>query len=247
MPKRLSFQLYGARNNPLADTLSMLARIGYREVEGFGGCYGDPKALRAMLDANGLAMPTGHFGIEMLESERSRVLEIARLLGMRHLYAPYIAAEQRPKTAAGWRKLGKRLAVIGAWARAEGYGFGWHNHDFEFARLPDGTVPLDAMFEAAPLIDWEIDVAWVARAKVNPLPWIRKYAGRITAAHVKDIAPRGKALDEDGWTDVGAGTMDWRRLFIALRQTRALHYVVEHDNPKDVERFARRSFGFASR
>jgi sugar phosphate isomerase/epimerase len=246
MPQRLSFQLYSARNFPLTETIALLANIGYREVEGFGGVYGDPGALRALLDAHGLTMPSGHFGPDMLENERTRVLDIARTLGMRHLYAPYLPAEERPKTAAGWRRFGKRLAALGDWARGEGYGFGWHNHDFEFVKLASGERPIDLIFAAAPLLDWEIDVAWVARAGLNPVPWIRKHAGRITSAHVKDVAPRGANAREDGWADLGKGTLDWKACFAALRKTRVLHYALEHDNPGDLERFAKRSFAYAT-
>jgi sugar phosphate isomerase/epimerase len=247
MPKRLSFQLYSARNFPLAETIALLAKIGYREVEGFGGVYDDPQRLRGLLDSHGIAMPTGHFGPDMLDNEPARVLEIAHILGIRHIYAPYLPAEERPKTAAGWRKFGKRLAAMGEWARGEGFGFGWHNHDFEFVKLASGERPIDLIFAAAPLLDWEIDVAWVARSGANPLPWIRKYASRITTAHVKDVAPRGRNAGEDGWADVGKGTLDWKACFAALRQTRVLHYALEHDNPSDLERFARRSFAYVTK
>jgi sugar phosphate isomerase/epimerase len=245
MPRRLSLQLYSVRNaRSLKDTLRLIAETGYREVEGYGGVYSEPKALAQMLGRTGLAMPTGHFGLGMLENERTRVTEIARTLGMRQIFAPYLAEEERPRSAAGWRKLGKRLAVIGEWLRGEGLGFGWHNHDFEFIKLPGGEIPMELMLEAAPLIDWECDVAWVARARANPLAWIRRYGQRITAVHVKDIAPKGQCLDEDGWADVGQGVLDWPKLFDALRNTRALHYVMEHDNPSDIARFARRSYSF---
>lgn len=64
MPKRLSFQLYCARKfPPLENTLALLAETGYREVEGYGGVYDDAKTLRKMLDANGLSMRSGHFGV----------------------------------------------------------------------------------------------------------------------------------------------------------------------------------------
>jgi sugar phosphate isomerase/epimerase len=245
MPKRLSFQLYSARKFPLAETLALLARIGYQEVEGYGGVYDDPTAMRAALEQTGLTMPSGHFSLDMLESEKAKVVAIASALGMRHLYCPYVAAEERPKTAAGWRKFGKRLAAAGAWARSEGYGFGWHNHDFEFARLPDGSVALEVLFEAAPMIDWECDVAWIARAGVSPVKWIKAYADRITAVHVKDIAPKGKNVEEDGWVDVGEGTLGWQQLFGILSNSRALHFIVEHDNPGNLERFAKRSFANA--
>ena len=248
MPKRLSFQLYTARKfPPLKDTLALLAKTGYREVEGFGGVYDNPAALRRQLDKHGLTMPTGHFGIEMLESERPKVLEIASTLGVRHIYAPYIAAELRPKTAAGFKKLGKRLASIGQWVRGEGYAFGWHNHDFEYVKLVSGEYPHDILFDAAPMMDWECDVAWVARAKTNPIAWIKRYADRITSVHVKDIAPVGKNLDEDGWADLGKGTVNWPAIFAALKNSRTLHYVVEHDNPNNLERFVTRSFNYVSK
>ena len=248
MPSRLSFQLYSARNfPPLKDTLALLAATGYREVEGYGGVYDNPPALRRLLDRHGLAMPSGHFGLDLLENERATVLDIARTLGIRQIFAPWLDAKERPRSAAGYRRFGKRLARIGQWVRSEGLGFGWHNHDFEFAKLPGGEIPLDLIFDAAPMIDWECDVAWVARAGVNPIPWIRKHGSRITAAHVKDIAPRGQGLDEDGWCDVGSGTVKWPAIIAALAGTRCMQLVMEHDNPRDLARFARRSFGYVSK
>lgn len=248
MPKRLSFQLYSARNfPPLEDTLAMLARIGYREAEGFGGVYDKPEALKKLLDENGLAMPTGHFGIDMLDNERPRVLEIARVLGLRQIYAPHLAPDQRPETASGWKSFGNRLAGIGQWVRSEGYGFGWHNHDFEFIRLSTGEAPLEIMFDAAPMMDWECDAAWVERAGANPVTWIKRYADRITSVHVKDIAPKGECADEDGWADPGQGTVNWTACFAALKNSRVLHYIVEHDNPNNLERFASRAFDYVSK
>ena len=248
MPKRLSFQLYSARKfPPLKDTLALLAKSGYREVEGYGGVYDKPAALRRLLDKNGLTMPTGHFSIDMLEAERPRVLDIASALGVHHIYAPYVMPDKRPKSAAGYKKLGKRLAAIGEWVGGEGYAFGWHNHDFEFIKLPTGETPHEIMFDAAPMMDWECDVAWVARAKANPVTWIKRYAERITAVHVKDIAPKGESLDEDGWADPGQGTVNWAACFAALKTSRTLHYIMEHDNPNNLERFAKRSFAYVSK
>ena len=245
MPKRLSFQLYSARNfSPLKDTLAQLAKTGYREVEGYDGLYDKPETLRRLLDKSGISMPTGHFGLGLLEGERARVRKIAATLGMRHIYAPYLMPDERPKTAAGYRKLGKRLAAIGEWVRGEGDGFGWHNHDFEFTRLPSGETPHEIIFEAAPMLDWECDVAWIARAKANPVAWVKRYADRITAVHVKDIAPKGECLDEDGWTDVGQGTVNWPAVMAALKRSRVMHFIMEHDNPSNLQRFARRSFAY---
>ena len=257
MPKRISFQLYSARNfQPWEPVLEHLVACGYKEVEGFGGAYGttgafydEPEKFRDLLDKHGLTMPTGHFfPIDMFEKEKKRVLHIAKSLGMRNLYFPYILPDMQPKTGAGWKAWGKRLGEVGKWMHEEGYGFGWHNHDFEFKKLKDGSMPIDRIFEGGPMLDWECDLAWVAHAKHNPVKWLKIYGERITSVHVKDNAPKGENLDQHGQADVGKGTLKWPEIFKAIREhTRCTSYVVEHDNPKDFKSFAKNSFNFLSK
>ena len=103
---------------------------------------------------------------------------------------------------------------------------------------------MDMILEGGPDLDVELDVAWVARGGQDPLVWIEKLADRIVAAHVKDIAPEGENTDEDGWADVGHGTMDWPALMAALKKVDCKLFVLEHDNPNDDARFARRSIDF---
>lgn len=238
-----SFQLYSARNfTPWDRVFENLATLGYREVEGYGALYADPSATRGLLDRNGLSMPTGHFSLDALEQDFDATVQAAKTLGVNSIYCPYITTDQRPPDAAGWLAFGKRLAEIGARVNAAGFGFGWHNHDFEFKALADGSLPMQLILDAAPGVDWEMDVAWVVRGGADPLAWIDRQGARITAAHVKDIALSGENADEDGWADVGQGVVDWRALLKALKEkTRATHFVVEHDNPSDLDRFAGRS------
>jgi sugar phosphate isomerase/epimerase len=249
MPKRVSFQLYSARKfGAWEPIIEHLVKCGYSEVEGFGGIYDEPEKLRELLDKNGLSMPTGHFfPLDMFEKEKKRVLKIAKTLGMRSLYCPFIPPDKRPKNGAGWKAWGKRLGEVGKWMRDEGYGFGWHNHDFEFIKLKDGSMPHERIFEGGPMLDWECDIAWVAFARQNPVKWIKAYGDRITAVHIKDNAPKGENLDQHGQTDVGSGIIDWKPIFAALKNTRCMNYIVEHDDPKDFKSFAKRSFDFISK
>jgi sugar phosphate isomerase/epimerase len=235
----ISYQLYCSRNfSPMADTLSMLADAGYTEVEGFGGLYGDPAGLRALLDARDLAMTSGHFGLSQLEGDPKGMLAAAQTLGMTRVYCPYVMAEDRPTDAAGWRAFAARVHAAGAPFRDAGLTYGWHNHDFELKDL-GGTTPLDIMAEAGLML--ELDLAWVRVAGADPVAWLRKYAGRISSVHIKDRAADGQNRDEDGWADVGHGVTDWGPIRAALAETGVTHWVIEHDNPKDHARFARRS------
>ncbi len=244
-----TYQLYSSRNfGPLANTLKMLAEVGYKDTEGFGGLYSDDATLATLaegLKANGLTMSTGHFGLPMIEQTPDFVIKVARAVGMTKVYCPHLMPADRPTDSAGWRALGARLQKAGAPIVAAGLGFGWHNHDFEFAGLADGKVPMFEMLAGGPDLEWEMDVAWVVRGGGNPLAWIEAFKGRITSAHVKDIAPKGENLAEDGWADVGHGTVDWTAISAALKAAGVKYYVMEHDNPADDRRFATRSLAAA--
>lgn len=244
-----SYQLYSSRNfPPLSDTLKMLGELGYKQVEGYGGLYANLDALqelKADLKANGLHMVSGHFGLDMVRDESARVLEIAKELDMKCIFVPAVPEDERVKDAAGWRAFGKELAAAGAPYWAAGLTFGWHNHAFEFAVTETGEMPLDLILEADDRLALEFDVAWGVKGEQDPIAWIEKYSARIVAAHVKDIAAEGECVDEDGWADVGHGTMDWVGIMAALQKTKANLFVMEHDNPNDAARFAKRSIAAA--
>lgn len=237
-----SFQLYSARNfPPLEDVLARLAKLGYRQVEGFGGLYADVDGLAAALRRSGLSMPTGHFGLSQL-LDTDTASKTAETLGMRYLYCPAIPKEDRGQSDDKWVALGETLARLGETFRSRGFGFGWHNHDFEFRPTETGKLPMDLLLQHAPHNEWEMDVAWVVKGGHDPIEWMKAHGRHINAIHVKDIAPAGEAADEDGWADVGQGTLDWQALAEAAKAyTNVQYWVMEHDNPSDVGRFAERS------
>jgi sugar phosphate isomerase/epimerase len=240
MTRDLSFQLYSARNFPLDEVLATIAGLGYAQVEGFGGVFGDVPALKEKLTANGLTMPTAHVGLDELEKP-DVTLKLAEELGLEAVICPWLHPGQRPADAAGWRRFGERLARLAEPYQQAGLTFGYHNHDFEFASF-DGRYAMDILLEAAPNIGVEADVAWIARGGADPAPWLAANGDRIFAIHIKDIAAAGENVDEDGWADVGHGILPWQDLFKVIEdKVDARYFVAEHDNPKDIARFARRS------
>ncbi|WP_181704978.1 sugar phosphate isomerase/epimerase family protein [Chthonobacter rhizosphaerae] len=242
----LSFQLYSSRNfPPLGDQLRTLRALGYTNVEPYGGLYADLPALKAALDDTGLAAESGHMALDRLRTDLPGAVAIARALGMRTLVAPYLDAASRPADAAGWRALAAELGRIGRALRAEGLAFAWHNHDFEFVALPDGSLPIDHIL-AEPDVELELDLAWVHRAGASPRDWLARTRGRLAAVHVKDVAPAGEKADEDGWADVGAGVLDWPTLWGEAVAAGPRLMIVEHDNPSDFARFARASAAFVA-
>jgi sugar phosphate isomerase/epimerase len=237
----IAYQLYSSRNHPLDETLAMLAELGLEEVEGFGALVEQPESTRAALDRHGLTMPTAHVSLALIESDPERVIDAARVLGLEAVIVPGLAQAERPTDRAGCQAFAKRLATAGAPIRAAGLGFAWHNHDFEFTPTADGCLPIDEI-AAAEGVDLELDLAWIHVAGEDPAEWVRKFPGRIIAAHLKDRAEPGENEDEDGWADLGFGEVDYTHILPALNDADVERWVLEHDNPSDHERFATRSF-----
>ncbi len=237
----MSFQLFSTRNFALADTLALLSQNGFDAVEGYGPLYEDANALRAQIDQAGLSMPTGHFGLDQVESDPQGVLNTAKVMGIDTVVVPFLMPEDRPTHSEGWRAFAARLEAAAQPIMAAGLKFGWHNHDFEMKPTAEGDVPLQLIAEGAPSIGIELDLAWVAVGGEDPVRWIETFAPRLLAVHIKDRAPAGENADEDGWADVGHGVMDWGRIKAALDTAGVERYVIEHDNPKDQARFISRS------
>jgi sugar phosphate isomerase/epimerase len=234
----LSLQLYSARKFPPLDAqCATLMDCGCAFVETFGPLHDDPTATRHLFDRHRLTAKSAHFSLDMTENDAERTAEIASELSVEIIVVPYLPPEARPITIEQWKALGSRLAKISEGFTAKGFRFAWHNHDFEFRPLPDGSTPIEHVLGDGLL--WEADIAWIVRGDADPVHWIDRYRGRIPLVHVKDIAPTGEKLDEDGWADVGAGILPWRDLWRQCLEAGAEVMVAEHDNPSDFNRFAR--------
>ena len=195
--------------------------------------------------------------LETLRDELAGALATARTLGLGTLVMPAPPPAMREMDGEGYAALGRELGAIARRVADEGLRLAYHNHHWEMAGERDGTggsdrtggsgrTKLDALFEAAgeaPL-DWECDAAWLARGGADPRAVVARHGARLTIAHLKDLAPRGEAADEDGWADVGHGTMDWAALLPVLLEGGAELLFTEHDKPSDGARFARRSRDF---
>ena len=236
----LSFQMYSARMlEPLDKQFELLASLGYKMIEPFGGLFGDVGKLQALMQKHHMRAPSAHMGMDRLRGDIRNAAAMCKRIGVETVFAPAPLPDERAQDTAGWRRLGKELGEMGKVINAEGMKFGWHNHHWEFAVQKDGARGIDVMFEAAPDLLWEADLAWIIRGGADPVAELKRYAPRLVACHIKDLAKPGEKADEDGWADPGHGVMDWPKLLTAMKAAGVKLFVVEHDKPSDVARFAR--------
>jgi sugar phosphate isomerase/epimerase len=226
---QLAVQLYTLRNpleEELDPTLAALAEAGAREVE-LAGLYGrSPAEMRAALDAAGLAACAAHIPIERFEDEPGRVLEEAEALGVATLVVPWV---QPPETAAAADATVARILAASEVATAGGLGFAYHNHDFEFRTLDDGSDLWGRI--AAARLPQEPDIGWLLVAGLDPVTVLGELAGRCPLVHAKDV----RRTPDGTWEDViaGDGDADWPAIAAAAGAAGATRIVVELDNPSE--------------
>lgn len=232
VPERLGVQLYTLRDRMAEDvdaTLAAVAAVGYDEVE-FAGYFGHaPAAVRALLDAHGLAAPAVHVPLATLRTDLDGALEAAETIGHQYLVCPWLAEEDR-QTADQYRALADLLGEAGERCRAAGRQLAYHNHDFEFVPV-DGVVPYDLLLERtdADLVQMELDLYWAAKAGVDPFAYFERWPGRFPLFHLKDMA----AGSEGEIVPVGEGVVPFDRVFAEAGRTGQRHVFVEHDHPSD--------------
>jgi sugar phosphate isomerase/epimerase len=240
----LSIQLYSLREyGDLDKQLAALAEIGFKRVELVGSHLQSAADVRTKLDAHGMTAPTGHVAMADLRTRFDWAIEQAKTIGIVELYMPAVPQEERDAPADTWRKTGVELGYMAQKMKDAGLTLGYHNHHWELKPYADGTTPLQHFFEGAegsPLT-FEADLAWLVRGNADPVEWMEKHSSRLTAVHVKDIAPEGQNAEEDGWADIGKGTMDWPSLWRKSLELGAKWMILEHDKPKDPVAFARDS------
>src|SRR5438876_10162370 len=241
---RIGLQLYTVRHQMEKDVEGTIARVaatGYREVE-FAGYFGkSPRDVRALLDHHGLASPSSH--VSLAPDQWRAALEAAPVVGHRYLVIAWIPAEER-RTLDDYKRWAERLNRAATEAKAAGLEFAYHNHDFEFAPL-DGKLPYDVLLaETDPkLVQLELDLYWIVKAGQAPLAYFARWHGRFPMVHVKDSA----GPPDHKMTAVGAGKIDFRKIFAQSDQAGIRHYFVEHDNPDDPFASIRASYDYLQR
>lgn len=226
---RIGLQLYTVRNEMEKDfegTIAKVAATGYSEVEFAGYFKKTPAEVKAILERNHLSAPSAHIGA-LAPDQLPAAFDAARTIGHHYVVVPWIPVENR-KTLDDWKRVADSFNKAAAQARDAGLQFAYHNHDFEFVPV-EGRIPFDVLLEATDpkLVQLEIDLYWMTKGGQDPLSYFARWPGRIPMVHVKD----SMGPPDNKMADVGAGKIDWKKIFAREDQAGIKHYFVEHDQP----------------
>lgn len=187
----VGIQVYSVRDDAARDfagTMKALKTIGYDGVE-LAGLYGQtPKAVREAILGNGLKPLSAHVPYLEMREDLDKTLDAYKEIGCEYIVVPYLTEDYRPGND-GFNDVLSFIPTIGEGCNKRGMTLLYHNHDFEFAKMPDGRYALDYMYETIPasLLKTEIDTCWVKVAGEDPAAYVRKYTGRAPLVHLKDF------------------------------------------------------------
>ncbi|ULQ50719.1 sugar phosphate isomerase/epimerase family protein [Flavihumibacter fluvii] len=227
------FSLPKMLEKDLAGTLSMLSKMGYKEVELYGpypfsteparkrwdavtpalgfsgsGFFGHTiPEVKKMFADQGLSVPSMHTDLDTLQNNMGQLAEAAHQLGTSYVVLPAIPDEIR-QTLDDYRKIAENFNRIGESARKNGIKFTYHNHGYGISPV-DGQVPLQIILDGTDpaLVYLEMDLFWTIAGGADPLEYLTKYKNRYRCMHVKDMT---KAVRFSG---DGGNAQQWIALF----------------------------------
>ncbi|QNN40758.1 sugar phosphate isomerase/epimerase family protein [Pedobacter roseus] len=237
--KAVGLQLYSLRDELPKDvkgTIAKVAKAGFKEVETYGFSIKDqfwgltPKEFKALLDANRLKAPSGHYGLGTYladgnTTELKAAIAAAKVLGSEYVTIPWLDGSIR-KNADDYKKIASRINEAGKLTKAAGIRLAYHNHNFEFEKQGD-TTGYEILLKGTDkkLVDFELDLYWVVRSGNDPIKLFKENPGRFTMWHVKDMDKANPALN----AEVGTGSINFKPIFAQAKLSGMKHFFVEHE------------------
>ncbi len=204
--------------------ISMLSKMGYREIEMYGpfpfsaqkaidrwaaitpslgfsgsGYFGlTATEVKIIMDENKISVPAVHTDLETLSTRMSQLAEAAHTIGFKYVVLPSLPAENR-KTLDDYKKTIDLFNKIGEQAVKLGLRFGYHNHGYGLQELEE-KIPVQMIIENTDpkYVFLEMDLFWTVAGGVDPIAWLQKYPGRYKMMHVKNMKQKVKFSGDGG-------------------------------------------------
>lgn len=230
---KIGAQLYTVRaycqnEKDLGRTLERVAAMGYETVQLSALGPIAPQRVKALCDANGLRIVLTHNPESDFLNNTDALIERHQLYGCKYaglgmLPERYHSPDWLPHFAQDFGPAAERL-------RAAGMKLMYHNHAFEFARMPDGRTLMEHLLAMLPaeLMGVTADTYWLHFGGMDVCAWLERHADRLHCVHLKDYIPRHF---EARMAAVGQGNLDFARIMKILNANGVTEYaLVEQDD-----------------
>lgn len=195
---KIGIQVYGLRflledtPDQFENVMRRIKAMGYDGVE-LAGLYGlKPEYIRDTLKEIGLVPISAHVPLADMIADLDKVVNDYATIGVRYMAIPYLPEENRYPEK-GYQEFIGEAKKISAALKAKGITLLYHNHNFEFEKVADGTFELDDIYRqlTPDELQTELDLCWVKVAGQDPAAYVRKYSDRCPVVHYKDFIKEG--------------------------------------------------------
>ena len=204
--------------------LAAVAKAGYKGVE-FAGYFGrDAKALRQLLDDNGLKCCGSHIGLNTLQGENfEKTVEFNKTIGNTRLIVPSLGGNYT-SSKKSLEDVADVFNEIADKLKPAGLRTGFHCHPGEFRKIEGETI-WDTFFSRAKKeVIMQCDLGHMGTAGVDPVAYMTKYPGRAASVHIKPSSKVKHGLL------VGEDELRWPEIFKACETVGGTEwYIVEYD------------------
>jgi len=214
----IGVQLYMVKEDMAKDaagTLSQLGKMGYSQIESFGGDKGifwgmTDKDFNSLAQSSGLTLISSHYAGDRAGYEQTAAA--AAEIGMKYLIYPWKGPQ---KTIDAFKRIAEEFNGYGAICKKNGLRFAYHPHDYPYKPV-DGQLPIDVLLANTDpeLVDFEMDFYYTVTEGQDPEAYIRKYKPRFRLCHMRDVLkerlPAGS--DEESACDLGTGIINYPHL-----------------------------------
>lgn len=229
---QFGLQLYTLRDDLPKDPKGILKQVssfGYKQIEGYEGPKGlwwgmKNKEFKSYLDEIGLTMISSH--CDTSKNFDKKAAEAAEI-GMKYLLSPWVGPQ---KTLDDYKKIADNFNKLGDVCKKNGIKFAYHNHGYSFTEM-EGQFPQDIFMQNTnpDTVDFEMDIYWVVVPGQDPVVWLQKYPNRFRLCHIKDRMKTAAAGEENASTEVGAGSIDFKKILKAAEASGMEYYIVEQE------------------
>ncbi len=220
----------------LPGTLKMMKDFGYSQIEmcspkGYADIGFGPLAkmktsdLRRTIEDAGMGCISCHFGFgELADDKINDSIDFAKDMGLTQMIC---STFWLPKTAtlSDYRASADKLNIAAGKIKQAGMQTGFHNHEFEFAKL-DGQLIYDALMQAFDpnLVKMQFQTE-VINLGYKAADYFKKYPGRFISSHLSDWTADKKEVP------IADGIIDWKEFFAAAKTGGVQNIFVEMDLP----------------
>jgi len=204
-------------------TLKMMKDFGYSIIDlNQVSPYTDRPAadLKASFAAHGFTFTNALWPYQYFSNRFDQTIADSKTLGLKTIVC---SPRPRLRTTDDWKSMADELNKYGERTKAAGLQLGYHNHEIEFVKTPQGDVPWDILVQSTDpaLVRFLIDVGNLTFGGADPYEYLAKYPARYYGVHIKDLKP-GKAA-----VPVGGGDLDWKRIFTLIKAANINYIVAE--------------------